>query len=497
APHTVQEMADVTYLAFDLADRYRTPVMVLADGMLGQTMEPVRFGHMPEPRPPEKPWALTGEPGRPRNTVFSLVLKPENLRGLTAVFADLHLVRDEGGKPVINADSGVLAEVLSRIDNRTSYGETASGRYLADEFAKEPCGWEFDVVRLLVVALLRAGKIEATSKGQSIESALSLEARSTFTNNNLFRQASFRPKVGLEFPQIIDAAEHYKEVFGKEILELEQGVVANAIREAIQDCDEELHEVHTLLVQHSLPGTEVLRTALDSMRSVRMGREEQTIQIFNGAYKELKEAIKRGSELAQILTGPALQGLDRARHVLADLWPVLNKEEDLSEEYRERAAQLKDLMAKETFFRELPSIDQHTHAIVTEYERRHREAAEERVCAYRAALEKLRGTPGWEQLSEEQQSLVSAPLDSRTDLDGALSLQIPLLRAETDACPGALSKAIEEMLRIIDGNRLVRISASGYFSGGIENEEQLEQALSGLKDECLELIGAGKKVLIQ
>ena len=120
------------------------------------------------------------------------LLTSENLRGLTPVYTELHLVRDEGGKPVIDTDSSVLAEILARIENRTSYGETATGRWLADELAKEPFGWEFDVVRLLVVALLRAGKIEATSKGQVIESALSLDARTTFSNKNLFRQSSFR-----------------------------------------------------------------------------------------------------------------------------------------------------------------------------------------------------------------------------------------------------------------------------------------------------------------
>jgi 2-oxoglutarate ferredoxin oxidoreductase subunit alpha len=82
APHTVQEMADLTYQAFDLADRWRMPVLVLADGMLGQMMEPVRFDHMAEPEPPDKPWALTAEPGRPRNAVYSLLLSPEELGGL-------------------------------------------------------------------------------------------------------------------------------------------------------------------------------------------------------------------------------------------------------------------------------------------------------------------------------------------------------------------------------------------------------------------------------
>ena len=124
------------------------------------------------------------------------LLVTENLHGLTPVFAQLNLVRDVKGKPVFNTESGPLAEVYARINNQYDYGVASTGKSLADEFAKEPYGWEFDTVRLLVVALVRAGKIEATSKGQTIESALSIEARNTFENNNLFRQTSFRPKKG-------------------------------------------------------------------------------------------------------------------------------------------------------------------------------------------------------------------------------------------------------------------------------------------------------------
>ena len=156
------------------------------------------------------------------------LLTSENLHGLTPVFAQLGLVRDVKGKPVFNTDAGPLAEVFSRIENQYDYGIASTGKSLADEFAGEPYGWEFDMVRLLVVALVRAGKIEATSKGQTIESALSIEARSTFENNNLFRQASFRPKKGPEFEDLLRAAEAFKNAFGKELRELELGAVAAA-----------------------------------------------------------------------------------------------------------------------------------------------------------------------------------------------------------------------------------------------------------------------------
>ncbi|MGE3424945.1 MAG: BREX system P-loop protein BrxC [Dehalococcoidia bacterium] len=425
------------------------------------------------------------------------LLSTENLRGLTSVFTDLALVRDQGGKPVFDTDSGPLVEVLGRIENRTSYGEVATGRYLTDEFGKEPFGWDFDVVRLFVIALLRAGKIEATSKGAVIESALSLDARNTFTNNNLFRQASFRPKVGLEFSNVVDAGEHFKEVFGREISELEQGVVAAAIREEIHRHDEELQEVHTVLVQHKLPGADVLRTALDQMRTIRGGKEDQAILAFNSCYKELKEAIKRGAELSKALDESRLHDIQRARKALDGIWPVLRDEQGLGDEPGEHAGKLADLMAKETFFRELPAIDQHTRALEQLHKRLHAEAAEARAKAYAAAVDKLRGTPGWEQLGEDQQQRVAGPLVSRSATSGTEGMAIPLLRSDLDACSGRLAHAVEEMLRILDGNRLVRVNGASYFSGGIETEEQLDQALAGLREKCLELIAAGKKVLVQ
>ena len=59
APNSVQEMADLTALAFNLADRYRNPVMILGDGALGQMMEPVNFTAC-KAMLTDKPWATTG-----------------------------------------------------------------------------------------------------------------------------------------------------------------------------------------------------------------------------------------------------------------------------------------------------------------------------------------------------------------------------------------------------------------------------------------------------
>ena len=75
APASVQEMHDMTLQAFRLADQYRIPVMILADGRVGQMMEPVRLHDAPPPPTPPKPWALTGAKGRPPQYIRSLFLE--------------------------------------------------------------------------------------------------------------------------------------------------------------------------------------------------------------------------------------------------------------------------------------------------------------------------------------------------------------------------------------------------------------------------------------
>lgn len=79
APASVQEMAELTVKGFELADKYRVTSMIMADGTMGQMMEPVELDFKVAP-PPEKPWATTGtKMSRPHNIVNSLSLVPEEL----------------------------------------------------------------------------------------------------------------------------------------------------------------------------------------------------------------------------------------------------------------------------------------------------------------------------------------------------------------------------------------------------------------------------------
>ncbi|MGB7846780.1 MAG: 3-methyl-2-oxobutanoate dehydrogenase subunit VorB [Candidatus Acidiferrum sp.] len=78
APASVQEMADLTMLAFELADRYRNPAVVLTDGFIGQMMEPLQL-QAQEIKQPAKPWAVRGTAETRKNLISSIYLEPDEL----------------------------------------------------------------------------------------------------------------------------------------------------------------------------------------------------------------------------------------------------------------------------------------------------------------------------------------------------------------------------------------------------------------------------------
>ncbi len=94
APSSVQEAVDLVILAFDLADEYRTPVMIIGDGMIGQMMESVEFPekYRDENDPDTIPWALTGALNRKARIAKSLFLDPALLEKNSFDLADKYKV---------------------------------------------------------------------------------------------------------------------------------------------------------------------------------------------------------------------------------------------------------------------------------------------------------------------------------------------------------------------------------------------------------------------
>jgi len=96
APSSVQELADLTHKAFDLADKYRIPVVILGDGMLGQMMEPVEFKHNAPEELPIRSNALRGAKGRPSRIIKTFTSNPAELEEINwSLFRRYNLIEQE------------------------------------------------------------------------------------------------------------------------------------------------------------------------------------------------------------------------------------------------------------------------------------------------------------------------------------------------------------------------------------------------------------------
>ncbi|WP_030441358.1 BREX system P-loop protein BrxC [Actinoplanes subtropicus] len=424
------------------------------------------------------------------------LLTAHNLQGLPAVFRDLGLVRTDGGTTTFIVDGGPLHEILQRIEDRAEYGDNANGRYLEAELRKEPYGWDFEVVRLLVLALMRDERIEATSKGHVLDPLPSPESKDALSNNNQFRQASFRPRRGIETKDKLRAAEAFQDTFGREVTDITSSTaIVDEIRRQIDDHQDSVSEARDLLLRHRLPGEGPLEKALGEMKVIKSGTTDSAILAFNASHRVIKEAIQRAGELRSALTELRLHDLARARRAIRNMWPVLRSEPTLKENLEDRAAELTDLLERESFFRSLPEIDQHAQAIEAEYQRLFEEAQRERINAYAAAYKELTDEPGWHDLPEETRQDLAGPLLAGR-LPQPADAPISLLRSERDASEARLRAAIYRMQQILEGERLVSLDIRPFFTGGIETEEQLKAALDGLREEILGMIGTGKKVVI-
>lgn len=120
APSSVQESFDLTYLAFDLADKYRNPVMVLTDAFLGQMAEPTVLSSKHIPLKIKKEWALTGAKGRSPNSLQSLFLKEGVLEKHNLKLQEKYklIEKKEKRSEAINADNSEVLFVAYGISFR-------------------------------------------------------------------------------------------------------------------------------------------------------------------------------------------------------------------------------------------------------------------------------------------------------------------------------------------------------------------------------------------
>ena len=184
APASVQEAVELTGLAFDLADRYRMPAIVLGDGYLGQMMEPVTFPDLsPAPDLPEKDWAVTGAAGRPSRIVRSLMMEDNSLEEHNMLMLErYHRIEEKETRwEAIDVDDADVVMVAYGLPARICRSVIADGRRegLRLGMIRPITLWPFPTVPIRKAAeKVRGVLVVEMSTGQMVEDVrLAVEGR--------------------------------------------------------------------------------------------------------------------------------------------------------------------------------------------------------------------------------------------------------------------------------------------------------------------------------
>lgn len=130
APSSVQELADLTHRAFDLADKYMIPVILLGDGMLGQMMEPIEFKHEAPKELKIRERAVRGAKGRPSRIIKTFTSKPSEMEELNwSLFRRYQLIKkEETSFETYMIDDAELVVVAFGISARIAKGAIRNAR---------------------------------------------------------------------------------------------------------------------------------------------------------------------------------------------------------------------------------------------------------------------------------------------------------------------------------------------------------------------------------
>ena len=441
-----------------------------------------------------------------------VILKAADLKALPQVFYagenGLGLVIPEGGMLVPNPAADVAKEVLDYLVSEHSYGnkDTRTGQALGRKFGGLDYGWDRDMLRLILAVLFRAGTIEVSHGGQKFDSYHDPRCRTPFTNNTTFRSALFTPIKPIDLKTLTRAVESYENLTG-ETVDVDKNAIASVLKKFAAEEIKQIMPIEAQAKAHHLPVMAIITGFRETLDNIETGSTDDCVNILAGGGNSLKEAHERLRKIGQTLDEPGIATIQKARLAVGQMWSQL--EAHGQTELEERVAELSSLLDAETFFESMMEIktaaNEITSAYWSLYERSHTERTEQ----FQQTIEKIKGHADWNQVPESMQEPVLQPLLSRCCddlkvLDGTLvcttcGATLSQMESDLTALGGLLAQAIAQIQKATTPPdvKIQRVRLSEFFTGAVENEEQVKMAVTQLQDHLLKLLDEGVKIVVE
>lgn len=451
-----------------------------------------------------------------KGTEAEEVLKAANLNALPQVFYDvnqgLKLVIKEGTKFVPNREAPVAKEVLEYLTREASYGNKVTGKDLESYFTqKTGYGWDLDMVRLVLAVLLRAGTIEVTSQGRRYRDYGEPQARTPLINNVAFRAASFAPRQPIDLTTLRAAVDHYDTMTGREV-DMESGAIAQALKKLADEEMKLLLPVSAVVRAEKLPCQESLEEYQKTLEEIQEGDIDACVQVLASEGASLKTARDQARHIREGVTDANLKLIRQARLAVQEQWPLLAADTTLAP-LAEKAQELQTLLTGGILYEQLPRVHTLTLALSGAYRRAYEHEHHARQEEYLQGIDEIKGQPMWTNIPSNMRPAVLLPLTQRS----CEQLVMPEGTIVCLRCKASLSQIKEyrqiqqvfkqeALKRLYDAeaslnpaaNRPIkRVQATIFFHETLETEQDIEEALSRLREHLLKLVAEGAWIRVE
>jgi hypothetical protein len=439
-------------------------------------------------------------------------LKAADLKALPPLFyggeQGLGLVAKNGAKFVPNPAADIAKEVLDYLVGEHGYGnkESRTGKALEKKFGGIGYGWDRDMLRLVLAVLFRAGSIEITHAGEKFDSYQEPRSRTPLVNNTAFKSALFTPVKPIDLATLKRAVESYEDLTG-DTVDMEKAAIADALKRFAAEAIKRVLPVEPQIKAHRLPALGTVEVYKDSLTSIESGTADDCVTILAGGGASLKTAQDRLGKIEKCLDEKGLQVLRNARRASDEIWNLL--EAQGRTDLQPRVEAIRELLCTDTLYDSLSSVKAATQEILGAfreiYEARHAERSKQ----FGSAIEKIKGREEWTAVPETMREPLLVPLQSRCCTephltDGSLACKtcgatLSQMESDVAALGGLFAQVVAKIQQSITPKdaRIARVRVAQFFTGSVETEDQVKQAVERLQDHLLSLLSEGVKIVLE
>ena len=439
-------------------------------------------------------------------------LKAADLKALPPLFyggeQGLGLVVKDGAKFVPNPAADIAKEVLDYLVGEHGYGnkESRTGKALEKKFGGIGYGWDRDMLRLVLAVLFRAGSIEITHGGEKFDSYQDPRCRTPLVNNTAFKSALFTPVKPIDLATLKRAVESFEDLTG-DTVDMDKAAIAEALKRFAAEEIKRVLPIEAQVKAHRLPVLNAVEEYKDTLTSIEMGTADDCVTILAGGGASLKAAHDRVRKIGDCLDEKGLLILRNARRAAGEVGNLLEAQGHT--DLQPRVETLRELLSTESLFDSLSSIKTATQEILGAFRTLYEAGHADRTEQFGAAIEKIKGREEWTAVPESMREPVLGPLQSRCCLelhllDGSTACKtcgatLGQMESDVAALGGLFAQVVAQIQKLITPPevKLKRVRVAEFFTGSLETEDQVKQAVGRLQDHLLTMLAEGVKIVVE